>query len=99
MRLLSEVRRDYENVFPPIRDRLYRLMVEDGLFPASPGRVRNGWMTAGLLTAVGGFLLPPFRPSWLRPYEPWVPIRVVPSGVVFIAFGLGIAPEDPGRLP
>jgi len=23
MRLLSEVRRDYENVFPPIRDRLY----------------------------------------------------------------------------
>src|SRR3989449_10074306 len=44
MRLLSEVRRDYENVFPPIRDRLYRLMVEDGLFPASPGSVRSGWM-------------------------------------------------------
>ena len=42
MRLLSEVRHDYDNVFPPIRDRLYRLMVQDGLFPASPGHVRAG---------------------------------------------------------
>ena len=87
MRLLSEVRRDYENVFPPIRDRLYRLMVEDGLFPASPGRVRTGWMTAGLLTAVGGFLLPQFGPSWLGLYEPWLRIGVVASGLVFIAWG------------
>jgi len=51
MRLLSEVRRDYENVFPPIRDQLYRMMVQDGLFPASPGVVRKGWMIAGGLTA------------------------------------------------
>jgi hypothetical protein len=87
MRLLSEVRRDYENVFPPIRDQLYRLMVQAGLFPASPGRVRSGWMTAGLLTAIGGFLLPQFGPSWLGLYEPWLRIGVVASGLVFIAWG------------
>ncbi|HZN49665.1 MAG TPA: DUF2207 domain-containing protein [Methylomirabilota bacterium] len=87
MRLLSEVRRDYENVFPPIRDELYRLMVEDGLFPASPGRVRTGWMTAGLLTAIGGLLLPTFGPSWLGMYEPWLRIGGIVSGIIFIAWG------------
>ncbi len=66
MRLLSEVRRDYENVFPPIRDRLYRLMVQDGLFPASPGHVRGGWMMAGAIAAIGGFVLPQLRPSLAR---------------------------------
>jgi predicted membrane protein DUF2207 len=87
MRLLSEVRRDYENVFPPIRNQLYRLMVDAGLFPASPGRVRTEWMTAGLLTAVGGFLLPLFAPSWLGMYEPWLRIGIVASGLVFVAWG------------
>jgi hypothetical protein len=87
MRLLSEVRRDYENVFPPIRDRLYHLMVEDGLFPASPGRVRSGWMLAGFLTAIGGFLLPQFGPLWLGLYQPWLGIGIVASGLVFVAWG------------
>src|SRR3989449_7759298 len=82
MRLLSEVRRDYENVFPPIRDQLYRMMVQDGLFPASPGRVRTGWMTAGLLTALGGLLLPPFGPSWLGLYEAVLRIGGVARGLV-----------------
>jgi hypothetical protein len=87
MRLLSEVRRDYENVFPPIRDRLYQLMVQDGLFPASPRSVRSGWMAAGLLTAISGFLLPQLGPSWLGLYEPWLRIGIVGSGLVFIAWG------------
>ncbi|HYS16843.1 MAG TPA: DUF2207 domain-containing protein [Candidatus Binatia bacterium] len=87
MRLLSEVRRDYENVFPPIRDRLYRLMVQDGLFPASPGSVRAGWMLAGVVTAIAGIVLPTFAPSWLGRYEPWLRIGVVVSGLVFIGWG------------
>ena len=81
------MRRDYENVFPPIRDQLYQLMVQDGLFPASPRSVRSGWMAAGLLTTISGFLLPQLGPSWLGLYEPWLRIGIVGSGLVFIAWG------------
>jgi predicted membrane protein DUF2207 len=87
MRLLSEVRRDYENVFPPIRDRLYRLMVQGGLFPASPGHVRAGWMLAGAIAAIGGFVLPSYGPAWLGFYEPWLRIALVASGLVFVGWG------------
>ena len=87
MRLLSEVRRDYENVFPPIRDQLYRLMVQDGLFPSSPGSVRAGWMLAGAITAIAGSFLPTFAPSWLDVYEPSLRIGVIASGLVFIGWG------------
>src|SRR5437867_11403485 len=41
MRLLSEVRRDYDHVFPPIRDRLYRRLVAADVFSSSHGRVRR----------------------------------------------------------
>jgi uncharacterized membrane protein len=81
------VRRDYENVFPPIRDRLYHLMVENGLFPASPARVRTGWMLAGAITAVAGIILPIFAPTWLEIYEPWLRIGVVLSGLIFVGWG------------
>ena len=87
MRLLSEVRRDYENVFPPIRDRLYRLMVQNGLFPASPGHVRAGWMLAGAITAIAGLMLPTFAPTWLEIYEPWLRIGAIVSGLVFVGWG------------
>ena len=87
MRLLSEVRRDYENVFPPIRDQLYRMMVQDGLFPASPGVVRKGWMIAGGLTAAAGFLLPGLAESWLGRYDPWLRVGIVASGLVFVGWG------------
>jgi len=86
MRLLSEVRHDYDNVFPPIRDRLYRVMVQDGLFPASPGHVRAGWMFAGAVTVVAGFLLPSYGPSWLGFYDTWLRIGGVLSGLVFVGW-------------
>jgi uncharacterized membrane protein len=48
-RRLSEVRRDYDAVFPALRDELYRAMVRDGLFPSSPERVRALWLVTGLV--------------------------------------------------
>jgi len=87
MRLFSEVNEDRENVFPPIRDRLYRLMVQDGLFPASPGHVRAGWMLAGAIAAVVGFMLPSYGPEWLGFYEPWLRLSLVASGLIFAAWG------------
>jgi hypothetical protein len=47
LRLLSEVRRDYDNVFPPIREAIYRTMVADGLFHLSPEAVKTVWWTVG----------------------------------------------------
>jgi len=86
MRLLSEVKHDYDNVFPPIRNRLYRLMVEDGLVPASPGNVRAGWMFAGAATAIAGLMLPSYGPSWLGFYDTWLRIGGVLSGLVFVGW-------------
>jgi hypothetical protein len=57
-RRLSEVRRDYDAVFPPLRDELYRAMVRDGLFPSSPERVRALWLVTGLvMVGLGAFAL------------------------------------------
>src|SRR5262249_60020875 len=71
---------------PPIRDRLYRLMVEDGLVPASPGNVRAGWMFAGAATAIAGLMLPSYGPSWLGFYDTWLRIGGVLSGLVFVGW-------------
>jgi Predicted membrane protein (DUF2207) len=55
---LSEIRRDYDNVFPPIRDEMYRGMVGDGLLPSSPERARSIWLFSGLgLVGLAGFIL------------------------------------------
>ena len=57
-RRLSEVRRDYDAVFPPLRDELYRAMVRDGLFPSSPERVRALWLVTGLvMIGLGAFVI------------------------------------------
>ena len=57
-RRLSEVRRDYDAVFPPLRDELYRAMVRDGLLPSSPERVRTLWLVTGLvIVGLGAFVL------------------------------------------
>jgi hypothetical protein len=57
-RRLSEVRRDYDNVFPTMRDEIYRSMVRDGFFPSSPERVRALWLVSGIaLVGVAGWAL------------------------------------------
>lgn len=47
-RRLSEVKRDYDNVFPPVRDEIYRMLVREGLFQSSPEQVRALWLVAGI---------------------------------------------------
>jgi hypothetical protein len=78
-RLLSEVRRDYDNVFPPLRDGLYRALVLDGLFPSSPGAVRSEWLVAGVaLLALAGIV---FASS-----NDWLGVRPLT-----LALGLGLS--------
>ncbi|MBI2158286.1 MAG: DUF2207 domain-containing protein, partial [Candidatus Rokubacteria bacterium] len=84
-RQLSEVRRDYENVFPPLRDQLYRTMVEDGLFPSSPALVRRGWMLAGLLFAASAFFVADWWP-WLGRYGLILPAAIILCGLVFVGW-------------
>ena len=84
--LLSEIRRDYDRTFPPIRDRLYRLMVEGGLFPSSPGLVRADWLIPGVLLVAAAFVLPGFWPSWLDVYGFALPAAIVASGLVLMGW-------------
>jgi hypothetical protein len=57
-RRLSELRRDAQYVFAPISDAIYRAMVADRLFPASPFWIRQAWLVAGIAVLfVGGGLL------------------------------------------
>src|SRR5262249_59074139 len=99
MCLWAGVRHAYGTVFPPIRDRLYRLMVQDGLFPASPGHVRAGWMFAGAVTAVAGFLLPSYGPSWLGFFDTWPRIRGGFCGPLLLRLGWGMPPPNRARAP
>jgi len=78
-RLLSEVRRDYDNVFPPLRDGVYRALVLDGLFPSSPGVVRSEWLVAGVaLLALAGVVF-----VWS---SDWLGVRPLT-----LALGLGLS--------
>ncbi len=78
-RRLSEIRRDYDTVFPPIRDEIYRGLIGDGLFPSSPERVRALWLVPGLaLIGLAALVLP------------GGPGRFVRSPVV-LGIGLGLA--------
>jgi hypothetical protein len=79
MRLLSEVRRDYDNVFPPLRDNLLRLMVRDRLFPTSPDHVRRVWAALGGVLVALGIL------AWVQS-PAWLPVR--PS---LLAWGIGLS--------
>lgn len=85
-RLLSEVRRDYDNVFPPLREELYRALVRDGLFPGSPGTVRTEWLGAGVaLLALAGVVFV-WSSDWLgaRPFT--LALGLGLSGALVCAF-------------
>ncbi len=86
MRLLSEARRDYDNVFPPIRDEIYRTMVLNRLFPASPGRVRAMWLGLGMVILLAAGLLFLQPPNWLRAPHSTLALGLALTGLVIAAF-------------
>lgn len=86
MRYLSDVKRDYDNVFPPIRDQIYRTMVADRLFPASPHLVRRGWFLAGGLVAASAPFAGAWLPSSFGVYGWTLPIGLALSGLVFMGW-------------
>ena len=87
-RRLSEVRRDYDNVFAPMRDEIYRTMIRDGLFPSSPERVRALWLWGGIvIIGLGLFVLMGGAGRFV-----WSPVRV---GVGLALAGLVVAGLSP----
>ncbi|MGH7474508.1 MAG: DUF2207 family protein, partial [Candidatus Methylomirabilales bacterium] len=88
MKLLSEIRRDSKAIFPPIRDQIYRDLVEKKYFLASPQSVRRFWRVLGgfLLVlplglfhlVIGGWDASPFSLSML--------LALALSGLIVLAF-------------
>jgi uncharacterized membrane protein YgcG len=85
-RRLSEVKRDYDNVFPPIRDQLYRMMVRDGLFASSPERVRALWLIAGIAVAGAAPFIAVSGGHWLGAAPLSLGIGLGASGLIVLAF-------------
>lgn len=85
LRLLSEVKRDYDCTLPPIQHAIYRTMVSGGLFPVSPERVRAIWHVIGLALLGIGSALFLADPDWLGPYGWPLPAGVGVSGIVVLA--------------
>ena len=83
---LSEIRRDYDHTFPPIRDRLYRMMVEHGLFPTSPANMRADWLFPGGALLALAFVLPQWGPAWLAVYGFELPAGLAASGIVLMVW-------------
>ncbi len=87
-RLLSELRRDSKAIFPPIREQLYRDLVDKKYFVGSPESVRRRWRVIGGLSLVlplilfhvvlGGWEESPFSLSIL--------LALAASGLIVLAF-------------
>jgi uncharacterized membrane protein YgcG len=86
MRLLSEVRRDYDNVFPRARDEIYRTMVRRRLFPSSPENVRRIWLALAAAVAGVGAVLYITPPPWAGGRSGVFALGFVLSGLVIAAF-------------
>jgi hypothetical protein len=85
-RLLSEVRQDYDNVFPPIRDEMYRSMVKRRLFPTSPDNVRRIWLGLGLGILAAAAIVYALPPSWAGYRSGALALGLALSGLVIAAF-------------
>jgi hypothetical protein len=85
-RRLSEMRRDYDNVFPPVRDEIYRMMVREGLFPSSPERVRAVWLVAGITIVGAAMFVATGGADWLGTVPLSLGIGLGASGLVVLAF-------------
>jgi uncharacterized membrane protein YgcG len=85
-RRLSEVKRDYDNVFPLVRDEIYRMMVREGLFPSSPERVRALWLFAGIAIAGAAIFIVTGFADWFGTAPMSLGIGVGASGLIVLGF-------------
>jgi uncharacterized membrane protein YgcG len=83
-RLLSEVKRDYDSIFPPIRDQIYGAMVQDKLFPASPERTRSLWAGLGATILVAAVFVYVMEPLGTSPEL--LAVGIAASGLVVLGF-------------
>lgn len=86
LRLLSEVKRDYDSTVPQIREELYRTLVADRFFAVSPQMVRVLWAKLGLGLVVAAAVLYVWAPGWLGPTRWLLPVGLAGSGLVVLAF-------------
>jgi uncharacterized membrane protein YgcG len=85
-RRLSEVKRDYDNVFPPVRDEIYRMMVKDGLFPSSPEQVRSLWLVGGIAIVCAAAFIGVSGADWLATAPMPFAIGLGASGLIVLVF-------------
>jgi len=85
-RRLSEVKRDYDNIFPPVRDEIYRMMVRQGLFPSSPEQVRTLWLVAGMIIVGAAPLIAVSGRDWLGTAPISLGIGLGASGLIVLGF-------------
>ena len=85
-RRLSEIRRDYDNVFGPVRDEIYGMLVRQGLFATSPEQVRALWLGAGIVVAAAGACVLASGADWLGAAPLSLGIGLAVSGLVVLGF-------------
>ncbi len=86
LRLLSEIKRDYDYSFPAIREEIYRTMVADRLFPVSPALVRALWAGVGIGIVALAAALFWAEPQWLGQVSWPLPAGTAGSGLVVLGF-------------
>ena len=85
-RHLSELHRDADYVFAPVRDAIYRAMVVERLVPRSPFWVRQGWGALGVVVIlVGGALFAGLERFGTLGWP--LPAGVIASGLIVLGIG------------
>lgn len=85
-RRLSEVKRDYDNVFPPVRDEIYRMMVREGPFPSAPEQARALWLFAGIAIIGAVLFIVAEGTDWLGTVPLSLGVGVGASGLIVLGF-------------